>query len=59
MTGMLFLIGFVVLLANLGIVALAMWVGYRLVVSAIKRGILEADQERARLAMRPGPRQFY
>lgn len=37
-----------ILIAQVGLVALAMWIGYRLVVSAIKRGILEADAERGR-----------
>lgn len=40
----------VVLIVQLGIVALAMWIGYRLVVSAVRTAILEADVERARRA---------
>ena len=44
----LLLFGFVILLVNLAIVAGAMWVGYRLVVSAVRTAILEADDERAR-----------
>ena len=43
----LLLFGFVILLVNLAIVAGAMWVGYRLVVSAVRTAILEADDERA------------
>ena len=43
----LLLFGFVVLIVNLAIVAGAMWVGYRLVVSAVRTAILEADDERA------------
>ncbi len=38
----------VILIGQAALVALALWIGYRLVVSAIKRGILEADAERAR-----------
>ena len=41
------LLGLVVLIVNLAIVAGAMWVGYRLVVSAVRTAILEADDERA------------
>ena len=44
----LLLFGFVILIVNLAIVAGAMWVGYRLVVSAVRTAILEADDERAR-----------
>ena len=44
----LLLFGFVILLVNLAVVAGAMWVGYRLVVSAVRTAILEADEERAR-----------
>jgi len=44
----LLLFGFVILLVNLAVVAGAMWVGYRLVVSAVRTAILEADDERAR-----------
>ena len=44
----LLLFGLVILLVNLAIVAGAMWVGYRLVVSAVRTAILEADDERAR-----------
>ena len=42
----LLLFGFVILLVNLAVVAGAMWVGYRLVVSAVRTAILEADDER-------------
>ena len=44
----LLLFGFVILLVNLAIVAGAMWVGYRLVVSAVRTAILEADDDRIR-----------
>ena len=44
----LLLFGFVILLVNLAVGAGAMWVGYRLVVSAVRTAILEADDERAR-----------
>ena len=44
----LLLFGFVILLVNLAVVAGAMWVGYRLVVSAVRTAILEADDERVR-----------
>ena len=46
------LLGLVVVfgLMQLVIVALAMWVGYRLAVIAIRTAILEADDERARRA---------
>ncbi len=44
----LLLFGFVILLVNLAVVAGAMWVGYRLVVSAVRTAILEADEERVR-----------
>lgn len=40
-------IGLVVLLVQLGVIALVLWVSYRLVVSAIKTAIREADEERA------------
>ena len=51
------LIGLVILLilANVALVAGAMWIGYRLVVSAVRTAILEADDERARRAGRAIP----
>lgn len=44
------LIGLVILLilANVALVAGAMWIGYRLVISAVRTAILEADDERVR-----------
>lgn len=43
----IYTLGFVALLAQLGVIALVLWVSYRLVVSAIKTAIREADEERA------------
>lgn len=44
--------GLVIVLAMAVVVALAMWIGYRLVISAVRTGILEADAERARSTAR-------
>lgn len=43
-------IGLVVLLVQLGVIALVLWISYRLVVSAIKTAIRESDEERAQRA---------
>ena len=49
-------IGLVVLLVQLGVIALVLWISYRLVVSAIKTAIRESDEERAQRAGFPLPR---
>lgn len=41
-------IGLVVIVVQLTLTALVMWIAFRLVVTAVKTGILEADEERAR-----------
>lgn len=38
----------IVLLLALGVTALVLWIGYRLIVSAVRAGVLEANAEQAR-----------
>lgn len=38
----------IILLLVLGVTALVLWIGYRLVVSAVRAGVLEANAEQAR-----------
>lgn len=38
----------IILILALGITALVLWIGYRLVVSAVRAGVLEANAEQAR-----------
>lgn len=38
----------IILIFALGITALVLWIGYRLVVSAVRAGVLEANAEQAR-----------
>lgn len=38
----------IILVLALGITALVLWIGYRLVVSAVRSGVLEANAEQAR-----------
>jgi len=52
--GLGFGIFFLVLLVYLGILALALWIGYLIMRTAVKNGILLADAERMR-GGRPGP----
>lgn len=47
-------VGLVVLLVQLGVIALVLWISYRLVVSAIKTAIRESDEERAQRAQWSG-----
>lgn len=46
-TGMIAYVLLVLVLA-LGFTALVLWIGYRLVVSAVRTGVLEANAEQAR-----------
>ena len=50
------LLGLVIamIVANVALVGLALWIGYRLVISAIKTAIRETDQERAQRAQWSG-----
>lgn len=52
-------IGLVVLVAQLGLIALVLWIGYRLVVSAVRTAILEADDIRAQRASIAAPPSAY
>ena len=47
-------IGLVVLLVQLGVIAVVLWISYRLVVSAIKTAIRESDEERTQRAQWSG-----
>lgn len=48
------LIGIVV---YVGLIALSLWIGYLIMRTAVKNGILLADAERARRGFGPGPGQ--
>lgn len=44
----LLLIAFVAIVISLGVWALVLWIGYRLIVSAVRAGVLEANAEQTR-----------
>lgn len=50
MESLLITVGVVVLLVQVALIALVLWLSYRLVVVAVRTAILEADEERARRA---------
>lgn len=45
---MLIVLPILIVVLSLGVCALVLWIGYRLVVSAVRAGILEANAEQAR-----------
>lgn len=48
----------IILVLALGITALVLWIGYRLVVSAVRAGVLEANTEQARRDQRLPPSRW-
>lgn len=48
MSEMLIILPLIALILAAGLTALVLWIGYRLVVSAVRAGILEANAEQAR-----------
>lgn len=45
---MFIILPILIMFVSLGVCALVLWIGYRLVVSAVRAGILEANSEQAR-----------